>query len=227
MGRLFSFYIKQEKNIEDKENSVSYCFEPLDEWNLIDNRDLWVYNKLFLSRVLGYNCGPSGVPVPKPDFYVVRPSMNLMGMGRLSRIEYIQDNTDHLHPSEFWCEVFDGDHLSVDYYCEECNLVVRGIRNPNDSLYKWLRWEKVNKIIEFPSILKTLNKFYEWINCEFIGNNLIEVHFRRNPDFRYGNTIAIPVWNDDVVRINSKYKYIEDQDYFRKGFLIDRGIETP
>ena len=78
-------------------NDVTYCFEPIDEWNLIDNKDLWVYNKLFLSRVLGYNCGPSGVPVPKPDFYVIRHSMNLMGMGRLSRIDLVQINSKYKH----------------------------------------------------------------------------------------------------------------------------------
>jgi len=59
------------------------------EWNHIHPNDLWVYNKLILSRVLGYNCGPVGTAVPKPDFYIVRPSMNLLGMGRFARIEYI------------------------------------------------------------------------------------------------------------------------------------------
>ena len=74
-----------------------------DEWNQIHPKDLWVYNKLILSRILGYTCGPSGTDVPKSDFYIVRPCMNLLGMGRLSRIEYIEKSTDDFHPSEFWC----------------------------------------------------------------------------------------------------------------------------
>ena len=37
-----------------------------------------------------------------------------MRMSRLSRIEFIENSTEHLHPSEFWCEVFIGEHLSID-----------------------------------------------------------------------------------------------------------------
>ena len=124
------------------------------EWNSIHNEDLWIYNKLFLSRVLGYNCGPVGIPVPKPDFYIVRPSFNLMGMGRFSRKEWIENSTDSLHPSEFWCEIFEGEHLSVDFRWELPDLIVLGERKPEDSLYKWSKWKKVKRPIEFPNILK-------------------------------------------------------------------------
>ncbi len=37
-----------------------YLLECNDEWNHIHSEDLWVYNKLFLSRRLGYTCGPVG-----------------------------------------------------------------------------------------------------------------------------------------------------------------------
>lgn len=198
-----------------------YFLDSSEEWDYIHNEDLWIYNKLFLSRVLGYNCGPSGVTVPKPDFYIVRPSLNLMGMGRFSRIEWLENNTEHLHPSEFWCEVFEGEHLSVDYYKKESSLVVKGTRKPNTSLYKWSKWEKIERYIKYPSILNKLVGDYNWINCEFIDEKLIEVHFRRNADFRYGNTIAIPVWSDEDNIIDSKYKYVNDSDYLRNGFLID------
>ncbi len=198
-----------------------YCFDCTEEWNQIHHEDLWIYNKLFLSRVLGYNCGPSGLSVPKPDFYIIRPSLNLMGMGRFSRIEWIESETEYLHPSEFWCEIFEGEHLSVDYQDRTSRLVVKGTRSSEKPLWKWDKWEKVDKMIDFPSILMNLKGNYEWINCEFIGNKLIEVHFRRNSDFRHNNTVAIPIWNEDEVVENGKYKYIKDKDYHRKGFLID------
>ena len=67
-----------------------YITEVNEEWNLIDPRDLWVYNKLFLSRVLGYKCGPAGTTVPRPDFYIVRPSINFFGMGRYARIKRLR-----------------------------------------------------------------------------------------------------------------------------------------
>lgn len=191
-----------------------------DEWNIIHSHDLWVYNKLILSRVLGYVCGPSGTTVPKSDFYIVRPNTNLLGMGRFSRIEYIEDCTDHFHPSEFWCEIFEGDHISVDYENQEQKLTVLGTRDSDSPLYKWKKWEKIDKKIEFPEILKNLRGDYQWINCEFIGNNLIEVHFRRNPDFRYGNQEAIPIWNDENDMVYENYWYIESEDYLRKGFWI-------
>jgi len=195
--------------------------EVYDEWNSIHHEDLWAYNKLFLSRILGYNCGPSGVPVPKSDFFIVRPSINLMGMGRVSRIEYIERDTEHLHPAEFWCEIFEGEHISVDYYKKEPVLVVKGHRKPESPLYKWEKWEKIERYIEFPSILSRLKGEYEYINCEFIGDKLIEVHFRQNPDFRYGNNVAIPIWKEDNMEIDGKYKYVRDEDFLREGFFIE------
>ena len=194
-----------------------YLLDCNDEWNHIHPEDLWVYNKLFLSRRLGYTCGPIGITVPKPDFYIVRPSFNLLGMGRFARVEWIENNTDHFHPSEFWCEIFKGEHLSVDFHHQKSNLVVLGTKDLNDPYYKWKKWERVNQNIKFPEILNNLKGNYEWINCEFINKNLIEVHFRRNPDFRYNNSIAIPVWDETE---HHNMTFVEDSDFYRKGFYI-------
>ncbi len=185
-----------------------------DEWSSIHPQDLWVYNKLQVSRVLGYECGPAGLLVPRPDFYIIRPCINFMGMGRYARIEYLEGDTEHLHPAEFWCEVFEGEHISVDYYKGQQELTVRGVRDPQDPLYKWKKWYKVDRVIPLPKLLQNLD--YNWINCEFIGNKLIEIHLRGNPDFRYNNDSVIPVWEGDSVNT-----YIEDNDYHRLGFIID------
>ena len=198
-----------------------YHLDPQDEWNSIHPEDLWVYNKLFLNHRLRHLCAPAGVPVPFSGYYIVRPSINLLGMGRFSRIEWIDESTDHLHPAEFWCEVFVGDHLSVDYQNKESKLVVLGEKTEGDPLYKWKRWTKINAHVQFPSILNNLKGNYEWLNCEFIGNHLIEVHFRRNPDFRYENTVAIPVWNDENIENMDNFRFISDQDYLRKGFYVN------
>ena len=197
-----------------------YHLDGNDEWTNIHPSDLWVYNKLFLSRVLGYTCGPVGTTVPRPDFYIVRPSFNLLGMGRFARKEWLYKYTDHIHPAEFWCEIFEGTHLSVDFKNKKSELVVLGTRDDDDPYYKWEKWEKIDLDVQFPKILDDLKGNYEYINCEFIGGRLIEVHFRQNPDFRYGNTVAIPVWNDEMGK-NEQYRYIEDEDYLRKGFYID------
>jgi len=190
------------------------------EWENICSEDLWVYNKLFLSKILKYVCGPTGTIVPKSNYYIIRPSFNLNGMGRLARIEWIEKNTDNYHPSEFWCEIFTGRHLSVDFYKKESKLVILGEKDLNAPLYKWKKWSKIYEEIQFPSVLNSLKGNYDWINCEFIGDKLIEVHFRQNPDFRYGNTIAIPVWSEDEKIEMNNFKYIEDSEYLRKGFYI-------
>tara|TARA_B100002019_G_scaffold42278_1_gene35404 strand:+ start:1141 stop:1803 length:663 start_codon:yes stop_codon:yes gene_type:complete len=218
-----------------------YIHTVAEEWQRILPQHLWIYNKLFLSQRLGYTCGPAGLEVPKPGFYIVRPCMNLMGMGRNARIEWIESDTEHLHPAEFWCEVFEGDHLSVDYEYHEdrtgCypeyamdhsvdyhvkrqRLAVKGTRETHD-LYKFTKWEKVDVKMPYPHILTTIGLYrYGWINCEFIGDKLIEVHFRRNPDFRFGNTVAIPVWKDEEVKNMENYRFVEDEDYLRRGFYI-------
>lgn len=199
-----------------------YLLDGNDEWNNIHSSDLWIYNKLFLSRILGYTCGPVGTTVPKSDYYIVRPSFNLLGMGRFARKEWIEKYTDHIHPAEFWCEIFTGEHLSVDFKYQESELVVSGTKNEEDPYYKWEKWEKIDRKVKFPDILKDLRGNYEYINCEFIGGNLIEVHFRQNPDFRHGNRVAIPIWNEkELNKMNiDEYKFINDIDYKRLGFLI-------
>ena len=197
-----------------------YHLEVDDEWNSINSEDLWIYNKLFLSTHLGYTCGPAGTCVPFPKSYIVRPSLNLLGMGRFARIEWLENNTEHLHPSEFWCEIFEGEHLSVDYYQKTPKLVIKGTKDDSDPLYKWQKWEKIDRRVDFPPILENLKGNYDWINCEFIGEKLIEVHFRQNSDFRYGNTIAIPIWEDQKTENMSDYQYIDDPDYKRRGFFV-------
>ncbi len=204
-----------------------YHLEVSDEWNSIHHEDMWIYNKLFLSHRLGHLCGPAGCPVPLSGYYIVRPSINLLGMGRFSRIEYLEKSTDHLHPAEFWCEIFKGTHYSVDFSNQKSELVVIGEREEDSPLYKWKKWTKIDKKIKFPSILNSLKGDYEWINCEFIEDNLIEVHFRRNPDFRYGNSIAIPIWKEENIEKIDNLTYIKDEDFLRKGFYIDSRDSNP
>ena len=46
----------------------------------------WVYNKLTLAEKLEYVCGPAGIKVPKAGEYIIRPMMNLAGMGANAKI---------------------------------------------------------------------------------------------------------------------------------------------
>jgi hypothetical protein len=53
------------------------------------------------------------------------------------------------------------------------------------------------------------------------------VHFRRNPDFRYGNSIAIPVWEKEEIKKIDNFRFIQDRDFLRKGFYIDYRDRNP
>lgn len=191
-------------------------------WLNCEINDLWLFDKLILSRKLGYVCGPAGIPVPKPGNYIVRPVTNCIGMGKGAAFRYIEHDTNDLPPGSFWCEIFEGRHISVDYIYGAPVLAVEGFRNPQDPLWKFSKWQKCPDTLYMPIELSVLRKF-EYANIEFIGKKVIEVHLRGNPDFVHGNSVAIPVWNNDDVDqpISDELRYIDAPDYMRKGFLID------
>lgn len=185
-------------------------------WPQVPWQDLWLFDKLILARRLGYSCGPAGVPVPFGGDYIVRPVTNLLGMGRGAHFARLALGTDHLSPGYFWCERFVGRHISVDYHWGKQVLAVEGFRLEGDPLWKFSRWERVEDRYELP--LEEL-KGYEYSNVEFIGDQVIEVHLRRNPDFQYQNSWAVPVWEGEVV--DSSRRFIEAADWKRKGFYVN------
>lgn len=195
-------------------------------WKQCDSEDLWIFDKLILSRKLGYICGPSGVLVPAPDYYIVRPITNIDGMGACASIKWLTNNRlpldrdDQVMPGYFWCEVFTGRHLSVDYVHGDQVLCVEGIRTNNNPLYKWSKWERVDDFVPFPKILFELDFHHENINCEFIGGKLIEVHLRHNPDFQEGQLHVIPVWEGESSNPPKGYIFKKSPDFNRLGFFI-------
>jgi hypothetical protein len=189
-------------------------------WLNTPNEKLWVFDKLLLSKYLGYVCGPVGVNVPTSGTYIVRPCVNLLGMGIGASFVNLIDSTDHLPSGYFWCEVFTGRHISVDYYKTNQILAVEGIRFSDSPLWKFEKWIKLNIKINFPNSLIDLFDMHDYINVEYIDGKLIELHFRTNPDFQYGNSIAIPVWNNEELNIPNGYTYVHKPDYKRKGFYI-------
>ena len=200
--------------------------EVLEEFMSVHPDDLWVYNKLQLSRKLGYNCGPIGAPVPHPGWYIIRPAINFLGMGRRARKIWLAptDKTEMFgNPSEFWCDYFTGEHVSVDYENGEQILTVQGIKAPSrhgSEESRWNSWRKIERDFPIPEFLEPFRKKYSTINVEYIGFRLIEVHFRKNPDFRWGNDVAIPVYDDMETFAPPDYRYVESPDYQRTGFFI-------
>ena len=183
-------------------------------WTNTDIEDLWIYDKLILSKKMGYVCGPTGVDVPEDGFYIVRPVTNIVGLGIGAYEQYltVEGWTDHLQPGTFWSEIFEGDHLSIDYEWGQPILNIQGFRYP-ESFVRWKKWIKVEQTVELPDILKPIAKKYQFMNCEYIGGKLIEVHLRKNPDFDFNNVEFIPVWEGQDTTPPEGYRYVDCPEY--------------
>lgn len=187
--------------------------------------DLWIFDKLIIAKKSGHLCGPRGIPVPKPGNYFVRPIVNIEGMGEKARVEYIEHETLHLHPSEFWCEIFTGEHLSIDYVKYKPILSVVGTKHKQHPYSRFTYWEKTEKTYPLPQFLGFIPLRYSKINCEFIDGKLIEIHLRGNADFSHGNSSMIPVWKDEHPEhfdINFQYTHLIRDGY---RFISDEGTE--
>jgi hypothetical protein len=196
-------------------------------WNNCHSEDLWIFDKLLLSKKFNYLCGPGCIPVPTANFYVVRPVINLYGMGVGAEVKWLTPaDSTAVPPGYFWCEVFKGRHLSIDYDQNGVQLnCVEGFRCANAPLYKFSEWKLADRIIEFPEILKSLVGTYAFYNVEIIGDKIIEVHLRQNYD-PIQNDLKV-CWEKD--REGDSLRFVphhEDADGYlpekRLGFYISK-----
>lgn len=152
--------------------------------------DLWVYDKLILSKKLGYNCGPAGTMPDKHGWYMVRPITNLRGLGAGSYKMYITPgNYNDIAPGYFWTEYFEGTHRSVDYMAHKYAFTVKAFKK--DGEFKL--WERDNFEPERHPIVDYFVKKKYYVNVEYIGDKIIEIHLRYNPDFYNKNYKKIEV----------------------------------
>lgn len=154
------------------------------------------FNKLWISQQLGYQCGPSGSTPLISAKYIVRPTYNLSGMGVGAEIKWIDaGDTTIVPPGYFWCELFRGRQYSVNYNWDGKWVAVNSFETtPTASaLSRFQRWNRSAIQPSPPALLDQLASVGT-INCEFIADQLIEVHLRHGPDPDY-DTI-IPLWGD-------------------------------
>lgn len=184
-----------------------------DVWKLMNGEDAWVYDKLILAKRLGYRCGPAGVAPEQSGYYIVRPISNYRGMGRGSSIMYIDAGSDIIPDGYFWCEVFRGRHLSFDYNRGIQSLAVEGIKD-SDRTDRFVSWKKTNDKFTLPDILIDIAIKYEWMNIEVIGDKIIEVHLRNNPNFKdHDSDEIVVIWEEN---------FIASKEGDRIGFLLKR-----
>lgn len=191
-------------------------------WSKCSLDDLWIFDKLIVARKSGHVCGPRGVDVPKEGNYIVRPIINIAGLAEQVKIVYLTDKTWNLHPGEFWCEIFEGRHISVDYCKYEPILSVVGTPDPSHKYTRFTKWETTDIVYPLPSFIGDIPLRYRTVNCEFIGGKLIEIHLRGNPDFVHNNSSVIPYWIDEPDPMPEGYTFIADSDenYFRRGIWV-------
>ena len=176
------------------------------------------FNKLWFSERMGYRCGPGGIAPSSSGHYVIRPIMNIRGMGLGARKEYIKENDfGKVGPGEFWCEWFNGVQYSVDYASENGKWIQRSCyraeRN-TENLIKFEKWSRYDhKLFNLPSFFNELLDV-PYINVEFIDDKPFEVHLRNSEDPQYDEMIPIWLGEEKTIDIYAKlgYKYIESRD---------------
>lgn len=183
----------------------------IDAWLKFPQLRHW-YNKLWLSEQLRYTCGPGGVPVPYHGVWIHRPIINLEGMGLGTKFDVISPKEKGIvPPGSFWCEVFEGVHRTIDYRWSPSGRWVQencfvGWKTSGGQFYKWTRDKFEFTLPHFFWELSPCKK----INVELIGDKIIEVHQRGNPDpVEYDE--FIPVWGE-VLQWKDKYSdhtYVE------------------
>lgn len=189
-----------------------------DAWIKYPHLRNW-FNKLWVAQQLKYISGPGAVPVPRNGYYIVRPVMNLHGMGAGAEIKFLTTNDiDSVPPGFFWCEVFTGAQLTFElkwlkgrWNTTSCFMAERSTA----SLYRFDRWVRANVEFSPPKILDELCGCSN-INVETIGGKIIEVHLRGSPDPIQHQEI-IPHWSDMpesvVQQLTDSHQYIPNPDY--------------
>jgi hypothetical protein len=176
-----------------------------DFWEFADVDDLWLFDKLILSKKLGYNCGPAGVVPKEEGRYIVRPCVNYRMMAKGARFMHLNNKNDFISDGFFWCEIFTGRHLSFDFHYGKQVLAVEGFRE-NEDLSRFMYWKRVTDEFQLPDFLKPISTKYEWLNVEVIGDKIIEVHLRYDDSFHgHDYNIIVPIWKEENIDKSKKY----------------------
>jgi hypothetical protein len=194
-----------------------------DVWRRCPVDYLWVYDKLILAAKCGHVAAPAGIAVPKPAYYIVRPITNIRMMSRGARKQWLTPEDTNLVPDGyFWSEWFEGRHTSVDFHYGVQTLAVEGFRDDPNRLDRFSRWQRIDEKYSFPEVLGELWHLTPWVNVEYIGDKIIEVHLRWNDDFaNHNGDIIYPVWSDDSMRQPPKTSWYDSPSGDRLGFWVE------
>lgn len=193
-----------------------------DVWDRCPIEYLWVYDKLIVACKQDISAAPAGIPVPGPDWYIVRPITNIRMMGRGATRQWLTpDDTDLVPDGYFWTRCLEGRHISVDFHYGVQTLAVEGFRDNPDRLDRFSKWQRIEDQYKFPKILGELWSLTPWVNVEYIGDKIIEVHLRWNDDFtNHSSDTIYPVWKDESYPQPAGTTWYESACGNRLGFWI-------
>ncbi len=146
-----------------------------------DNKYNFVYNKIFLCESQNIKHAPLGI-YPEEYPVIVKPIINLFGMGWKSKIVNNEEELDEIDYPCFWMDVFNGDHLSYDVVL--VNGVIKYIvcfRGFPGKEGTFDYWETVNVSLKI-DIKKWIKKYMKGytgcLNFETIDDKIIDCHLR-------------------------------------------------
>lgn len=199
----------------------------------IKNELTWIYNKLSLSLVQGIPATTdNNYPIDRHKKYIVRPIINLNGMGRGAIILHGDDiMAGHRIPDGYFLQPYlDGDVETIDFHLG--NSVCRVIGSRRDDEISFDKWSKVDnrKLNIHPDIKNVIDKF-EIFNIELIHDNtsgldiVIDAHPSRwNPDFnnKDGATELTVVRDFEDLKKGDGKVFYYDHEYNRIGFFVEK-----
>lgn len=143
--------------------------------------------------------------MPADGDYIVRPIINLSGMGVGANRQQIKKNDyKAVPPGYFWCEYFHGPNVSIDYEWVRDGdrrllkpvFAAEGYRTGSD-LWRFNGWKRIDP--PYWQLPQWINEFKDVprFNIEFVYDQIIEIHLRPGDlDFPKDATNVIPVWSD-------------------------------
>jgi hypothetical protein len=187
-------------------------------YKLYPHDTVW-YNKLFLASILNYNAGYGYIPYDGK--FIVRPIVNLQGCGIGARIANFKKG-DPVPHDYFWCEVFTGRHITIDYSkingrWQQGNTF-EGFKDDLENLLQFSLWQRVNYPYELPTLFDAIHA--DKLNIEIIDNKIIEVHLRHNTD-PVNYDFFIPIWSKDQRCPDNCIRIDDHEDHpGRLGFYV-------
>ncbi len=142
----------------------------------------YLYNKKWVADSQNVGCGTNR-QVPNKFPVIVRPMINLYGMGKGTYYVTNYEQSSKISNKDFWEEILHGNHVSVDVFKNDHGILgtVAFLGIPAD-LFKFIYWEYLPdyqlplKVTQW--ISKNMKSFIGVFNLELIGDKIIECHLR-------------------------------------------------